>query len=79
MTCEYCSTVKETFSSVCQSALIVSPAKGTDEDAARKEFENFILNNRMDDPKQYGIRRDGVTQWYEDPRLNVGWACWQAK
>ena len=41
----------------------------------REAFENFILNNRIDQPK-YSLRIDKVTETYEDPRLAVAYRCW---
>ncbi len=47
-------------------------------ESVRKEFEGYILNNRLDGPKLGSIRRDSCfTDDYIDPRLNLGWRIWQ--
>lgn len=44
----------------------------------RALFELHILNNRMDDPRNGGLTRDGVTDGYIDQRIQYGWECWKA-
>jgi hypothetical protein len=43
----------------------------------RNDFEGYILNNRMDNPKGGAMRRSNFGEnAYEDPRLTVGFDCW---